>query len=128
MDDVLTGLGLGRWQLLTVASTLMEMSLSPTQLFSSTFINAPVGYRCQEPGFILTDSNSSINGLYDNSCYKENHTIIDSSIEEEESIGERYRRSFVSLQSTVNTLNATSKLHKCNHWEYDTSVFESTFT
>ncbi|CAL4069477.1 unnamed protein product [Meganyctiphanes norvegica] len=102
MDDAINNLGLGKWQVLPIATFLFIHSSYPTQFIAAVFTNMPIDYQCVEP----LAQNDIINS-FDNKCTIGNYSYAN---------------------KTFNTENNDTYLEKCNNFNYDTSKFKSTFT
>ncbi|CAL4067083.1 unnamed protein product, partial [Meganyctiphanes norvegica] len=96
MDDLLTGVGFGPWQFLSMLAVFCIQGSYSSQHVATVFTNMPLNFRCL-PSYNKESSNSTD---YDNNCHHNYNT---------------------------NSSHKNS-MEVCRTFEYNTTVFHSTFT
>lgn len=94
VDEIITELGFGPWQILSLLTVFCIQSSYSSQHLATVFTNMPLDFKC------LSNINNSNNITYDNACYN----------------------------SYITNLSSNTTMKSCKIYEYDTTMFQSTFT
>lgn len=126
LEAAIDEIGFGRWQVLFMTMALLSHAIGPVQQLGSTFLSAPVPFRCSYPEYIQTadETNNTSNGgglldldeiLYPSECLPERNPL-----------DQMYHNLPPTTINKRSVHQHETGLPSCPIVEYDTSVFDST--
>ncbi|CAL4193109.1 unnamed protein product [Meganyctiphanes norvegica] len=74
IDDILTTIGIGRWQILFIISTCLTKASFPPLFLGSVFTNMPMNFKCSN-----SMSNDSYQNKFNNLCTTNNRSLVNHS-------------------------------------------------
>ncbi|XP_071532838.1 organic cation transporter protein-like [Panulirus ornatus] len=129
-DHFLTTIGFGRWQMISIATTITVVMSLPLHLGGSQLLSAPMRFRCSSDSTFSNDTLDS----YDDSIQEIN--INGSNSETNSSSSKYYTNACLMVNHSINTnefnprhSNVTrhmTNMPSCPFIEYDQSIFSST--
>lgn len=126
MEEALTEIGFGRWQGLVMFMALLSHSIGPVQQLGSTFLSAPVPFRCSYPDYTQVANLTNITRFeYLRGLSDGNTDVFPSTCLPEVNL-EDYENVVKTEVSKIKVNQKTTGFSSCPEIEYDTSTFQST--